>query len=83
MTAPNVTIYTTETCSYCQAEKAFLRQHQLPYTEVQVDVDEAAAEAMIEFSGQMSVPVTVIRRGAAEEQIVGFDQPRIAAALGV
>lgn len=78
-----VTIYTTAICAYCHAEKEFLTQHNIKFKEVSVDTDEAAAKAMIELSGQMGVPFTVIGEGSDAEQIVGFDQPRITAALGL
>ncbi len=81
--AKTVTIYTTATCAYCHAEKKFLQQHNVPFTEVRVDTDEAAATKMIELSGQMGVPFTVIAEGQDEEHVVGFDQPRIAVALGL
>jgi glutaredoxin 3 len=78
-----VTIYTTATCAYCHAEKEFLKQHDIAFKEVPVDTDEAAAQKMIKLSGQMGVPFTVIGEGADAEQIVGFDQSRITAALGL
>jgi glutaredoxin len=82
---PNVTIYTTATCAYCRAEKAFLKEKQIDYKEVPVDSDEEAAEAMIKLSGQMGVPFTVIAHDdkTPDEHILGFDQPRITAALGL
>jgi glutaredoxin-like YruB-family protein len=82
-TKVKVKIYTTATCAYCHAEKEYLKQHDIPYEEVAVDTDPAAAREMIELSGQMGVPFTVIGSGDDAQQIVGFDQPRIAAALGL
>ena len=78
-----VTIYTTATCAYCHAEKEFLKQHKVAFKEVPVDTDEAAAQKMIELSGQMGVPFTVIGEGTDAEQIVGFDKSRITSALGL
>ena len=83
-TKPTVTIYSTATCAYCHAEKEFLKQHGIEFTEVRVDADEAAAQKMIDLSGQMGVPFTVISGGTGkDEQIVGFDQGRLAKALGI
>lgn len=80
----NITIYTTGVCAYCHAEKEFLKEHNVGFDEVRVDTDAAAAEKMINLSGQMGVPFTVItRQDNAEEHILGFDQPRLAAALGL
>ena len=78
-----ITIYTTPTCGYCKATKAFLQEKNIPYTEFDVSRDQAKAKEMIERSGQMGVPVIVIGEGAEEQLIVGFDQPRIAEALGL
>jgi len=78
-----ITIYTTATCAYCRAEKAFLKKHDIAYTEVPVDTDEAAAEKMIRLSGQMGVPFTVINKDSGDEHIVGFDQQRLTEALGL
>jgi hypothetical protein len=38
---------------------------------------------MIEKSGQMGVPVTVIGQGENEQIIVGFDKARLASMLGL
>ncbi len=78
-----VTIYTTKTCGYCRAAKGFMNAHNIPYTEIDVGADVAKAREMIEKSGQMGVPVIVVGEGAEEELIVGFDRPRLAAALEV
>lgn len=78
-----VTIYTTQTCQYCKATKAFLKEHSVPYTEIDVGSDAEKAREMIQKSGQMGVPVIVIGAGDDEQLIVGYDQARIAAALGL
>ena len=53
------------------------------FEDVDVGVDQAKAREMIEKSGQMGVPVIVVGSGADEELIVGFDQNRLATALGL
>ena len=80
----NVTVYSTHTCVYCNAEKQFLKQHEIPFTEVFVDEDQEQAQKMIQLSGQMGVPFTVIKTADdKEEHILGFDQPKLASALGL
>lgn len=81
--AKPVTIYTTQTCGYCKAAKAFMDSHNVSYTEVDVGADQDKAREMIEKSGQMGVPVIVVGEGSDEELIVGFDQPRLTSALEV
>jgi glutaredoxin len=83
---PKVKMYTTSTCVYCRAEKEFLKEHNIAFEEVPVDVDAKAAEEMIQLSGQMGVPFTVITPdeiGARPVHILGFDQHRLSHALGI
>ncbi len=81
----NATVYTTELCTYCHAEKAFLEHHGVAFTEVHVDADPAAAEEMISRSGQMGVPYTVVtgQGGETEVEIAGFDPDRLAKVFGI
>lgn len=81
--AKPVTIYSTQTCGYCRAAKDFLQSHDVGFTEIDVGVDQAKAREMIEKSGQMGVPVIVVGSGSEEELIVGFDQNRLARAVGL
>ena len=74
-----VKIYTTPTCSWCARTKEFFREHKVKYEEVNVAVDEKAAEEMIDKSGQMGVPVTEIDG----QIIVGFDEPKLKKTLNI
>lgn len=71
-----IKIYTTSWCAYCKAEKTYLDQKGIEYVDVDVEADQAAAEEMVKLSGQMGVPVTVIRHSEDSEPVVavGFDQ---------
>ena len=80
----DVTIYTTPTCGYCKMTKEFFKMHNIEYAEKNVAADPALAEEMIKRSGQMGVPVTVVKDvSGTETLIVGFDRSRLALALGV
>ena len=81
--AKTIIIYTTKTCGFCKATKDFLQQNNLSYQEIDVGSSQEKAREMIEKSGQMGVPVTVIKDGEEEELIVGFDQERLGEVLGV
>lgn len=59
--------------------KDFLRQNNIEFRDVDVSQDEAAAQEMIEKSGQMGVPQLDIDG----QIIVGFDKPAIKRALGI
>ncbi|OGY79450.1 MAG: NrdH-redoxin [Candidatus Kerfeldbacteria bacterium RIFCSPHIGHO2_02_FULL_42_14] len=79
----NVTIYTTPTCAYCKMTKSFFKEHNVTYKEIDVASDAKAAEVMIQKSGQMGVPVTVVEKEGKAELIVGFDQDKLSTALGI
>lgn len=68
-----VTVYSTPTCSWCNTLKTHLRKHRIRYTDIDVSVDQIAAEAMVRRSGQQGVPQTDING----EMIIGFDKNRI------
>ena len=68
-----VTIYSTPTCVYCNAAKAFFKEKGGAYTEHNVGADMERRKEMIEKSGQMGVPVIAIDG----ELVVGFNQPKI------
>ncbi len=81
---PQVKMYTTATCVYCRAEKQFFKEKNIEFEEVGVDLDQKAAEEMIQLSGQMGVPFTVITADdGTKTGILGFDRPRLEQALGL
>ena len=75
--AKTIKVYSTPTCPYCKMVKSYLDDKNIEYVDVDVSVDEKAADEMIQKSGQMGVPVLDIDG----EMIVGFDQDKIAKAL--
>jgi glutaredoxin-like YruB-family protein len=79
----NVTIYTTSACVYCKMTKEFLEQKNVVYTEKNVATDQVAAQEMIDKSGQMGVPVTIVSDEGKEEIIVGFDEEQLTSILGL
>lgn len=83
MPFPEVTIYTTATCGYCKATKELLTKHHVAYKEIDVGSDSAKAREMIEKSGQMGVPVTIIGSGSDQKTIIGFDKEALATALDI
>lgn len=74
-----VTIYTTPTCSWCQAAKAYLSSRGITFEEVDVSVDVNKARQLVEKTGQYGVPVLDIDG----EMVIGFDRPRIDALLNL
>jgi len=78
-----ITIYTTKTCGYCKATKAFLTEYKLKFDEIDVGADSSKAREMIEKSGQMGVPVTIIGEGNDATTIIGFDKEALVKALHI
>ncbi len=76
---PRVIIFTTPTCTYCNAAKHYLRQHQVKFREVDVSRDQAAARDMMRRSGSMGVPVLDI----GGKIVRGFDRAKIDELLGL
>lgn len=82
--AQKITIYTTPACGYCQLLKQFFNEHNITYQEIDVAADLEKAKEMMEKSGQMAVPVTLITdEKGKEELVVGFDQKRLSELLGI
>jgi glutaredoxin len=79
---PQVKIYSTSWCSFCAAEKRFLTAQGVKFEDVNVEADPKAAREMVQLSGQMGVPFTVItREDGTQVGILGFDQPRLSSEL--
>ena len=76
---PNVTIYSTPTCTYCNMAKSFFKANKVAFTEHNVASDLEKRREMIDKTGQMGVPVIDI----GSEVIVGFDESHIRTALGI
>lgn len=68
-----VIIFTTPTCSWCNAAKRYFREKRVRFKEVDVSRDQKAAQDMVRRTGQMGVPVIMIEN----RPIVGFDRNKI------
>lgn len=69
---PNVVVYSSDTCSYCNMLKDFLNKKGVPYQEKNVSSDQQARKELMRM-GHMGVPVTIING----EEIVGFDRSKL------
>lgn len=78
-----VTVYSTDSCPYCVMLKEFLDANKVKYTEHNVGEDQEKANEMIEISGQMGVPVTLIEKDDKEYLIIGFDKLKLSELLGI
>jgi len=76
---PKVIIFTTPTCSFCNAAKRYFREKRIRFTDVDVSRDQRAAADMQRRTGQTGVPVILINN----RPIVGFDKPKINRMLNI
>jgi len=72
-----IVIYSAVWCGFCHQAKQYLDSLGIKYEDHDVDKDPKAAEDSVNKSGQRGIPVIDI----AGEIIVGFDRPKIDAAL--
>ena len=75
----SVTIYSADWCAFCHAAKDYLTNKGIDFTEKNVEENVQYAQESVSKSGQMGIPVLDING----QIIVGFDRPRIDAALGL
>jgi len=73
MMSHSVTLYTAETCSWCEAVKEYLRAREIDFEDIDVSADPALAEEMVQKTGQMGVPVLDIDGN----MVIGFNKPEI------
>lgn len=72
-----VTIYSADWCAFCHAAKDYLEKLGVKFTDKNVEEDPKNAQEAVDKSQQMGIPVLDIEG----EIIVGFDRPKIDAAL--
>ncbi len=77
-----VTVYSTESCSYCVSLKQWLDNKDVKYTDYKVDKNPYAAQMMVNESGQRGVPFTTIKhKDGTVDKILGFDRIQIEQSL--
>lgn len=79
MTKKEIRIYSSPMCSSCEKAKAFLKENNIAFTEVDVSKDKKAAIEVVNKTGQMSIPVIYVDG----EYLVGFDKSALKSALGI
>ena len=77
MSDTNITVYSAPWCSFCHMAKNYFDKLGVKYTDKDIEQDPKSAEESVAKSGQMGIPVIDI----AGTVIVGFDRPKIDAAL--
>jgi len=76
-----ITVFSTTTCAYCPMVKEWLKNKGLAYEEVVLDQDPSRQQEVLQKSGSLSVPVTIVEQDNGMEQVViGFNPGQLAAA---
>jgi glutaredoxin 3 len=73
-----VVLFSATTCSWCRRAKKYFKEKRVPFKEINVERDPAAARDVQRKTGQTGVPVIKI----GGRWIVGFDKEKIDASLG-
>jgi len=81
--AKDITIFTTNTCSYCGMVKRFLDMKGHSYQVVNLDdAPERRQEAMEVSGGALTVPITVVtKQDDSKEVVVGYNLSQLAPAI--
>ncbi len=78
----NITIFTTNRCSYCAMVKRYLDSKKLKYEVVNIEEMPERQQEAFEISGSLTVPITVIDKADGQRDIVvGYNLQRLAPAL--
>jgi glutaredoxin-like YruB-family protein len=72
-----VTVYSAPWCAFCHAAKDYLDKLGVKYIDKDIDSDREIAMEAMKKSGQTAIPVLDINGTI----IIGFDRPKIDAAL--
>ena len=77
----NITVFSTSTCAYCPMVKQWLKQKGYNYNEVMLDRDPSRQQEMMQKSGQMAVPVTLVEKAdGSEKVVVGYNVGQLVSA---
>ena len=74
-----VTIYSTPTCHFCHIAKDFFKEKGVEFEDFDVAQNLEKRKEMLEKSGQMGVPVIIIK----DQIVVGFNRQKIVELLGI
>jgi glutaredoxin-like YruB-family protein len=72
-----IIIYSADWCAFCHAAKDYLDKKGIAYTDKDVEAEQSSAQEAMDKSGQTGIPVIDIDG----QIIIGFDRPKIDAAL--
>ncbi len=74
-----VKLYTTPACPYCYTLKAFLKDKNIAFEEIDISQDEKTKDEIIKKSGAIGAPIIEIDG----QIVVGFDKEKIVKLLKI
>lgn len=72
-----VLLYSAQWCPWCQRTKQFLKENKVKFKEIDVDSHPNAAHELMEKTGQLGIPVTLVDG----KPIIGFNVPELKKSL--
>jgi mycoredoxin len=80
-----ITLYSAFWCPDCREAKRFLKQHNIPFKEVDIETTPGAAEEVVRRTGKRAIPQFVIDGEWVQpyRQGEGFLYEEMAARLGI
>jgi glutaredoxin 3 len=75
---PDVTVYTTEPCSYCSRVKGLLRSRGVEFEEVNLSRDPEGRVELAQRTGMMTFPQVIV----GDQVLGGFTEVQAAAQNG-
>jgi len=81
--AKTITVFTTNTCAYCMMVKKYLDSKGKSYDVVNLDENPERQAEILELTGALTVPVTVVKDDETDSQevIVGYNMGKLAPAI--
>lgn len=77
-----ITIYTTNTCSYCGMVKRYLDSKALNYEVVNLEEHPERQAEALQMSGSLTVPITVVtKQDDSKQVVVGYNLAQLAPAI--
>ena len=78
----NITIFTTNTCTYCGMVKRYLDAKGQKYEVVNLEENPERQAEALSMSGALTVPITVVTKtDDSREVVVGYNLSRLAPAI--
>lgn len=78
----NITIFTTSTCAYCPMVKKYLAAKGFSFDEVNLEEHPDRQAEVLQLSGALTVPVTVItKQDDSQSVVIGYNLAKLAPAI--